>query len=117
MNRLSLVLRQVARRSALGLLAIVLLLIGTGFLTAAGWSAIRDSAGATAASLAMALVYCGGGLVVLLVMRLARPRRLPPAPIAPPVTPASLATTAIAAFFQGLGTGVAARRQGTKRPR
>ncbi len=119
MDRLTLVLRHYARRSALGLAALVLLLIGAGFLTAAVWSAIRDTAGATTASGVLAAIYGGGGVLLLLVMRLARPR-VRPVTVAPPppVTAASLTTTALTAFFQGLGSGMAARRrQDTDRPR
>nr|WP_253913457.1 hypothetical protein [Pseudoruegeria sp. HB172150] len=100
-------MRELARRSALGLVGVLLLLVALGFLTAAGWIALEQAHDALVATLVVAAVYAGLGLILL---AMAAVKRAPPPPPAPPPTPASAVTTILAAFMQGFGAGIASSR-------
>ncbi|MAQ83322.1 hypothetical protein [Psychromarinibacter halotolerans] len=102
-----------ALRSALGLFGMVMLLVGIGFLTAAGWIALRLVATPLDAALIVGGCFAGFGVLVLLIARIARPRRpvvAPPAMTAQSAQVQAFATIA-AAFVQGIGAGLAARRR------
>ncbi len=105
--------RTMALRSALGLFGMVMLLVGIGFLTAAGWIALRLVATPLDAALIVGGCFAGFGVLVLLIARIARPRRpvvAPPAMTAQSAQVQAFATIA-AAFVQGIGAGLAARRR------
>lgn len=106
--------RRVALRSSLGLLGGVFLAVGLGFLTVAGWIALSTTADALTAALVIGGGYFGIGFLILLIMRVARPRVPVAPPAAAPVAAPSLAPAlagVAAAFVQGLGAGLASRRR------
>lgn len=102
MGRLiSLRLQALLRRSALGLVGIVCLLVGLGFLTAALWQLLVLWNGPVAAALVLALIWIGAGLVLLAVAR--------PPPPPPPLAHQPLAEL-VAALLDGIEAGVRSRR-------
>ncbi len=105
--------KTMALRSALGLFGAVMLLVGIGFLTAAGWIGLRLVATPLDAALIIGGSFAGLGILVLLIARIARPRRpvvAPPAMTTQSAQVQAFATIA-AAFVQGVGAGIAARRK------
>ena len=112
MNRLALAAATLARNAALGIAALVCLSVGLGCLTAAGWIALAAVHGHLVAALVVGGIWLLLGVILLVI--LARPAPPPPvaapAPAVPP-TAAGLAGTLAAAFAQGLGAGMSARRR------
>ncbi len=111
-----------ARRVALGFLSILALCVGVLFLTLAAWIVISQMADPTTAALVIGITYVGVGLILgafAAARRSGSSRRredfmAPPAPIRREKVYTSMA----AAFFEGLGAGLATRgrndRSGTR---
>ncbi|MCA0919205.1 hypothetical protein [Pseudooceanicola nanhaiensis] len=94
------------KKSALGAVGLVLMLVGLAFLTVAGWILLATTYDTLIAATVIGCVYFGLGLVFLgFAMR--RPRMpVPPTPVAAPM---AAMPGLMGAFLQGLSAGRAAR--------
>ncbi len=101
-------MRDTARKTGLGLMGSVLLMVGLGFLTTAAWIVLEAEYGAATAALVLGCIYTGLALVAFAATgskkpqaRTAQERGHPPSS-----SPMSLVLTA---FLDGLGSGYKAR--------
>ena len=102
--------RHLAGQSLRGLIGAVLLAVGLGFFTAAGWLVLEAQQGALMATLIIGAAYSGLGLVFLATVAMrgapASEHRRPE-----PESVAALAPAIAEAFAAGLAAGTAARRR------
>ncbi|WP_066707612.1 hypothetical protein [Celeribacter ethanolicus] len=98
-----------ARRAAWASVGLLLLLVGTGFLTVAAWLVLSALHGAQFAALVIGLLYVGAGLMAL---ALATKRQTPPTPLASPSGPTQqdLFARIALAFGEGVQAGRSMRR-------
>lgn len=94
----------------------VFLIVGVGFLTSAGWILLEEAYSSLAASLIIAGIYLGVGLILLAVASNAKESRAYAAEMAPLRDPATAprpgAMSPLAeAFIIGLNAAYAARRR------
>ncbi|MCR8723858.1 phage holin family protein [Frigidibacter sp. ROC022] len=94
----------IARRSALGVAAAILLIVALGFITSAGWYALKQWDGPVTAGLIVGGIYLVLGLVLMLLAREPAPPPPPPQEEVPPMQ------RVVAAFFDGIEAGSRARR-------
>lgn len=100
-------LRRAAQRAGYSLAGLVLVTIGTGFLTAALWMFLSELRDALFAATVIGALYVGVGLILLALSRRCRP--VPMAhPVGAPPPPAASAAGLFAALMQGIGAGMAA---------
>ncbi len=116
---LQLRLEDSVRRAIYACVGAILLLVGAGFLLAAGWSAIADSYGAVAASVVLGIVPIFVGAYFLALARRSKRKIIYRAPVMEPETrgadakagssgkgPRAAATTVAEAFITGLFVGL-----------
>lgn len=89
-------LRRAARQAVLVTAAVIVLLIGAGFLISAAWIALAEARGAVFASLVLGFCLVGLGLVILLLSR-DRPR----GPVSQPLQPDAAALAALSEAARG----------------
>ncbi len=108
-----------ARRSALGLIGILTLTVGLGFLTAALWIFLVTIADSLTAAVVVGSAYVGIGLILLALAtaRNAEPR-MHVRPERPMTTRMDVLVGIAVAFLEGLGAGLGSRprHSGRKRP-
>ncbi len=100
-------LSRMVRRAGYSLGALILMSIGAGFLTVAGWIYLAQTHDTLFAALVIGCVYFGLGLILLALSSRTRPVPMAHHAAAPPPAAASM-TGLIAALIQGVGAGVAA---------
>jgi len=98
--RLRASLQRAGRRAAMMLAGALLLAVGVGFLTAAGWMLLSEAFGPLVAAAVLAGIYGGTGLILLAVAGRDRPP-LQVAPVAPASAPDSGLGMAVDAFVFG----------------
>ncbi|WP_224825073.1 hypothetical protein [Cognatishimia sp. MH4019] len=94
------------RRAALGICASILIAVGIGFLTTAGWIVLEVAFGALQAALIIAAIYSGVGLVIIGVLMSSGDSEQTPKPET--TETAAKAVTApplVEAFLYGLQAG------------
>lgn len=98
-----------ARRAALGTVGLIMLIVGLGFLTLAGWLALSAATDPLMAALIIGAAYTGVGLLVLLVASMRRyrvPSRGSTAAAAHASPNGDMLPAAIQAFIVGLTAGI-----------
>ena len=107
--------RMAARRTAFGLGAALMLLVGLAFLTVAAWLALSAARDALFAATVIGAGYFGLGLI-LLALSARRGSHHTPRPVAAS-SPAEATLQGLAgAFMQGVGAGMVARASIRKPP-
>lgn len=92
-------LQRAGRRAAMMIAGALLLAVGIGFLTAAGWLLLADAFGPLVAAAVLAGIYGGTGLVLLALAGRAPPPQ--PLPATPATAPESGIGMAVDAFVFG----------------
>ncbi|NIZ07902.1 phage holin family protein [Pseudooceanicola sp. HF7] len=96
-----------ARKAGYSLGALVMIMIGLGFLTAAAWLYLTEIRSSLFAALVIGGVYFGLGLVLMALASIDRPVPMAhPSHTEPPA--AGSMTGIITALMQGVGAGIAA---------
>ncbi|MBT9386504.1 phage holin family protein [Pseudooceanicola sp. CBS1P-1] len=95
------------RRAGYSIGAVILLVIGWGFLTVAAWLYLSTVKDAMFAALIIGCVYVGLGLILMFLASRSRPVPMAHPAAAPPPSAASFAGLA-SALMQGVGAGMAA---------
>ncbi len=100
------------KRIALGASGILLMIIGAGFLTTAGWIVLEEMFDAKTAALIIGGGFVGAGVLVIGFAKHAQKREMRTAAMAASATAQTELPLAalVAAFMQGIGAGSAARR-------
>lgn len=99
--------RAAARRAGFSVIGSLFLLVGLGFLTAAGWIVLADRRDALFAALVIGGIYVGIGLIFFALAS----RRYVRVPVAPPPTGAygpRLYTYAVPALLEAFMVGISA---------
>jgi len=98
-----------ARTTAIGATAVILLCIGLGFWTFAGWLFLLTLTSAPIAAVIMAALFTGASLLIIGILASGR-SKIPPPPTPAP-QPAPTIDSLIAAFITGLTAGARIRKQ------
>jgi hypothetical protein len=98
----------VARTTAIGLGAGILLCVGIAFWTAAGWMFLLTQTSAVNAAVIMGALYTGAALIGFGVVA-SRRRTPPPAPQPAPPPPTPSFDTLMGAFMSGVTAGARTR--------
>ena len=103
------------KRGILSLGAVLLLVVGVGFLAAAAWLVLAELRSAIFACMVVGLVLVGLALLLALVARRKRVPvvhpGIPPQQAVPPVTAAAYAPSLAQAFLTGLNVGLRGRKR------
>lgn len=101
---------QGVKRTALGASGVLLMMIGAGFLTVAGWIVLVELFDAKMAALIIGAGFFGLGLVLIGIAKAGQSRNRHMAAMAAEKTAEAPMAGLVAAFMQGMGAGTAARR-------
>ncbi|QQA41869.1 hypothetical protein [Pelagovum pacificum] len=103
-----------ARRAAFGVVGLVLMLIGLGFLSLSGWLALAAATTPIQASLIIGGAYFGVGLIVLVIASVRRyrvPASGSTAAMASATPNGNMLPAAVQAFMVGLTAGMTSGRR------